>query len=159
MARERQAADHPIGFLPTQRYRRAMWSDVAQWRMYEDVGEPWFGFQAVRDLDGLPPEILLVPLPGHTMGHAGVAIQSNGGWLLNAGDSFMHHGQIDSAHPRCPIGLQIYQAIMSTDRDARLANIERLRELKRDCGSKIQIFAAHDSAQLAAMRGGLVLSD
>ncbi|WP_377298645.1 MBL fold metallo-hydrolase [Rhizobium sp. SGZ-381] len=55
MAKERQAADHPAGFVPTQRYRRAMWRDVAQWRMYEDAREPWFGFQAVRDLAGFLP--------------------------------------------------------------------------------------------------------
>jgi dihydrofolate reductase len=35
-------------------------------------GEPWFGFERVRPLDGLPPEIALIPLIGHTFGHAGV---------------------------------------------------------------------------------------
>ncbi|WP_377298644.1 hypothetical protein [Rhizobium sp. SGZ-381] len=68
----------------------------------------------------------------------------------------MHHGQLDGTEPNCPVGLRIYQAIMSMDRNARLSNIERLRDLKRDFGSQIQIFASHDSAQLAAMRGGLV---
>ena len=32
------------------------------------------GFDGVRQLEGLPPEILMVPMPGHTWGHAGVAV-------------------------------------------------------------------------------------
>ena len=51
------------------------WDDVRHWRTYRSGGERWFGFEAVRDLDGLPPEILMIPLPGHTGGHAGVAIR------------------------------------------------------------------------------------
>jgi glyoxylase-like metal-dependent hydrolase (beta-lactamase superfamily II) len=58
--------------LQTRRYRPEQWDEVREWRHYEADGESWFGFEAVRDLDGLPPEILLVPLPGHTWGHAGV---------------------------------------------------------------------------------------
>src|SRR3546814_2886084 len=60
-------------------------------------GERWFGFEAVRDLDGLPPEILLVPLPGHTWGHSGVAVQEDGGgWLLHAGDAYFYRGEVGS---------------------------------------------------------------
>ncbi|MDH6264839.1 glyoxylase-like metal-dependent hydrolase (beta-lactamase superfamily II) [Rhizobium sp. SG_E_25_P2] len=152
MSGERQAAENARGFIARQRYRPAMWKDVKQWRMYETGGETWFGLQSVRDLDGLPPEILMAPLPGHTVGHAGVAIRSADRWLLNAGDSFMHVGQLDPTRPNCPAGIELYQAIMSTNRNARLDNLERLRELKRDHGSDVSIFASHDGVQLAAMR-------
>ncbi len=153
MTGERKAAENAKGFVARQRYRPSMWKDVTDWRMYEAEGEAWFGFRSVRDLDGLPPEILMIPLPGHTTGHAGVAIRSGDRWLLNAGDSFMHDRQLDGVHPYCPMGIEIYQAIMGTDRYARLDNIERLRDLKRDHGSEVRIFASHDSIQLAAMRG------
>lgn len=152
MATEREAANNARGFVARQRYRPAMWKDVREWRTYEPSGEAWFGFEAVRGLDGLPPEFLMAPLPGHTLGHAGVAILGDDGWLLNAGDSFMHDGQLDPAHPHCPIGIDIYQAIMSSDRNARLANIERLRGLKRDHGASVRIFASHDDIQFKAMR-------
>lgn len=154
LSAERRAAETSRGFVARQRYRPSMWKDVRDWRLYEAEGEAWFGLQSVRDLDGLPPEILMLPLPGHTLGHAGVAIKSDGRWLLNAGDSFMHDGQLDMANPHCPVGIEVYQAIMSTDRRARLDNLERLRTLKRDHGSEVSIFASHDSVQLAAMRGG-----
>src|SRR3712207_8497318 len=50
------------------------------------AGEGWFGFDAVRQLQGLPPEILLVPLPGHTHGHAGVAVRHDSRWMLLTGE-------------------------------------------------------------------------
>lgn len=54
------------GFVPRNRYRPSQFDEVRNWRRYGAQGEPWFGFDAVRQLDGLPPELLLVPLPGHT---------------------------------------------------------------------------------------------
>ncbi|MFX5157655.1 hypothetical protein ABTC76_19800, partial [Acinetobacter baumannii] len=61
----------------TLRYRPAQWGDTSRWHTYPSrAGGRWFGFDAVTQLDNLPPEILLVPLPGHTAGHAGVAIET-----------------------------------------------------------------------------------
>jgi glyoxylase-like metal-dependent hydrolase (beta-lactamase superfamily II) len=150
---ERHTAENARGFVARQRYRPSMWKDVRDWRLYEAQGEAWFGLRSVRDLDGLPAEILMVPLPGHTLGHAGVAIRSEGRWLLNAGDSFMYDGQLDIANPHCPVGSKAYQAVMSTDRRARLDNMAKLRELKRHHGSEVSIFASHDNMQFLAMRG------
>lgn len=151
MERERDAAESKRrAFVANQRYRPLQWDDVRDWRTYAAGGDPWFGFEAVRDLDGLPPEILMVPLRGHTAGHAGVAVCTGTGWLLNAGDAYMHHDQMDACRPRCPWGLGIYQRVMDFDRPARLANQERLRELKRDAGAEISIFCSHDTCELAA---------
>lgn len=153
MAAERSAAEATrLNFIARQRYRPSMWDSVRDWRTYSGGGENWFGFETVRALDGLPPEILLVPLRGHTLGHAGVAIRVENGWLFNAGDSFMHHDELDALTPRSPVGLKIYQSIMSSDRTARLANQDRLRALNRDYGSSITIFASHDTARLALLK-------
>ena len=66
------------------------------------------GFERVRQLSGVPPEVLLVPLPGHTLGHAGVAIErTSGNWVLQAGDAYFYHaGWIYSIHgdPQCHVG-------------------------------------------------------
>jgi glyoxylase-like metal-dependent hydrolase (beta-lactamase superfamily II) len=53
--------------------------------LYEDTGERWFDFAAIR----LPftPEMWLVPLFGHTRGHCGVAIHTGTGWLFHVGDA------------------------------------------------------------------------
>jgi glyoxylase-like metal-dependent hydrolase (beta-lactamase superfamily II) len=153
MGTERDAAENKRqGFFARQRYRPLLWDGVRDWRTYAAGGEPWFGFDAVRDLDGLPPEILMVPLPGHTLGHAGVAVQTEQGWLLNAGDAYFLHEEMDADHPRCTLGLRAYQAILEVDRDARLRNQERLRELKRSHGREVTIFCSHDAQELAALQ-------
>jgi glyoxylase-like metal-dependent hydrolase (beta-lactamase superfamily II) len=151
MEAEREAAERKRrGFVARQRYRPLQWGDMRDWRTYAGGGESWLGFEAVRGLDGLPPEILLVPLRGHTAGHAGVAVRTGSGWLLHAGDAYLHHGQIDPVRPHCPWGLTVYQSIMDTDRPARRANQARLRQLKRDHSADVAIVCSHDAHELAA---------
>ena len=153
MEAERDAAEHKRrGFVARRRYRPAQWDDVRDWRTYAGAGERWLGFESVRQLDGLPPEILMVPMPGHTWGHAGVAIASDDGWVLNAGDAYFYRRELDSDRRRCTPGLRIYQRLMDTDRELRFANQERLRDLKRDHGGEVTIFCSHDQKELEAMQ-------
>jgi glyoxylase-like metal-dependent hydrolase (beta-lactamase superfamily II) len=75
--------------------RPRRWTDLAyvrrhlghgpEWALYEESGERWFDWPAVR----LPfdPEMWLVPLFGHTCGHCGVAVRTPSGWLFHAGDA------------------------------------------------------------------------
>jgi glyoxylase-like metal-dependent hydrolase (beta-lactamase superfamily II) len=55
------------------------------WAFYDDTGEKWYDFDAIR----LPfqPEMWLLPLPGHTRGQCGVAIKQKDGWLLQTSDA------------------------------------------------------------------------
>ncbi len=58
-AREKEVADQRRGgvFVSRKRYRPQQWDTVANWSLYPlGGGERWFGFDAVRDLEGLPPE-------------------------------------------------------------------------------------------------------
>jgi glyoxylase-like metal-dependent hydrolase (beta-lactamase superfamily II) len=158
MEKEREAAERKRrGFVARQRYRPAQWDGARDWRAYAGRGEGWFGFEAVRDLDGLPPEILLIPLAGHTAGHAGVAIQRGGDWLLHAGDAYLHHAQM-APRPSCPPGLAVYQRIMDTDHEARAANLQRLRDLNGRLGSKLDIFCSHDTSEFLARRNAQALA-
>jgi glyoxylase-like metal-dependent hydrolase (beta-lactamase superfamily II) len=112
------------------------------------LGERWYGFDAVRELKGLPPEILLIPLAGHTRGHAGVAIHTLDGWVLHAGDAYFFPGEVHAAHPHCPPGLAMFEAMVQTERRSRLENQERLRELARDHGAKVTVFSAHSAIEM-----------
>jgi len=143
---ELRAANWRDGYVGRARYRPRQWDGVP-WHTYGPHGEPWFGFPAVRALDGLPPEVLMVPLIGHTRGHCGVAVDTANGWLLNAGDAYFHHTEMDASHPRCPAGLRAYQRLMEVDRTARLANQERLRELLRSHGGDVTVFCGHDRTE------------
>jgi glyoxylase-like metal-dependent hydrolase (beta-lactamase superfamily II) len=149
-AREKEVADAGRGgvFVGTRRYRPEQWDEVERWALYPlGRGEQWLGFDCVRDLEGLPPEILLVPLAGHTWGHSGVAVDSGQGWLFYAGDAYFHHGEIGRATRRCPPGMRAYQAMMEVDRTARMANQQRLRDLSIARADEVDIFCAHDKAE------------
>jgi len=124
---------------------------VRDWRFYDPTGERWFGFGSVRNLDGLPPEILMIPLPGHTMGHAGIAIDTPDGWLLNAGDAYFYRHEMDE-DSSCTPGLLAYQRMMEEDRPLRLHNQERLRILANDGRSNVKIFCSHDPIELEALQ-------
>jgi glyoxylase-like metal-dependent hydrolase (beta-lactamase superfamily II) len=150
-AREKEVADQRKGglFVGPRRYRPGQWDEVNSWKLYPmGGGEPWFGFDCVRDLDGLPPEILLVPLAGHTWGHSGIAIREDGGgWLLHAGDAYFYRGEVGSETYSCPPGMRGYQRMMEVDRNARLTNQQRLRRLSLDRADEVRLFCAHDAVE------------
>ena len=149
MQTEREAAQTRHGFINSKRYRPQQWDEVKQWQYYASGGEPWFGFEAVRDLQGLPPEILLIPLPGHTRGHAGVAIQTSDGWLLHAGDAYFYRHEMDASNRHCTPGLAAYQRLMEVDRTARLHNQDRLHALS-STHDDVRLFCSHDAVELKA---------
>jgi glyoxylase-like metal-dependent hydrolase (beta-lactamase superfamily II) len=145
------------GFVPRNRYRPAQYNEVDKWRRYTGQGEGWHGFPAVRQLEGLPPEILLVPLPGHTWGHAGVAIDTGGGWLLHAGDAYFYRDEMRQLKRHCTPGLRAYQTMMEVDRTQRLANQEKLRRLSVEKAGEIRILCAHDVVEFEAAAAGRLL--
>lgn len=147
---EKAVADEQQGgrFVGTRRYRAQQWDEVADWSLYPlGGGERWFGFDCVRDLQGLPPEILLIPLTGHSWGHAGVAIREPGGWMLHAGDAYFHRGEMAASGYACPPGLRGYQAMMEVDRAARLRNQAKLRHLVAGTDETVRLFCAHDAVE------------
>ncbi len=146
-AREKEVADQRKGgvFVGTRRYRPGQWDDVESWKLYPfGGGEAWFGFDCVRDLDGLPPEILLVPLAGHTWGHSGVAIREDGGgWLLHAGDAYYLRAELDrDDHP-----VSALTARRADDNPRRVASLEHLRRLAREHRDEIDLVGYHDFAE------------
>lgn len=159
MAREYDDAFGPKhGIVARNRWRERQLNGVRDWRRYGARGERWFGFDAVRDLEGLPPEILLVPLPGHTWGHAGVALSGDDGrWLLHAGDAYFYRGEMRGARRRCTPGLRAYQRLMEVDATSRLANQERLRALSVERRAEVTVTCTHDPAELEACRAGAPL--
>lgn len=142
------AATQPPTWRERLRYRTVQWAHGPNWARYETTGEPWFGFDAVRTLSGLPEEILLIPLAGHSPGHAGVAVDTGDGWLLHAGDAYFFHGEVDPAYPSCPQGLRWFQSVVEHERAARLANQDRLRKLVAEHRDEVRVCSAHDPLEL-----------
>lgn len=135
-------------WLDRQRFRPAQWSTMANWVTYHPgEGEAWHGFSRVHALDGLPSDIAMIPLIGHTLGHAGVAVKRGDKWLLQAGDAYMFHGEMNIHQPHCTPGLRFYQWMMEKDRKARLWNQARLRDLVRMHGNLVDVICSHDMVE------------
>ncbi|GGC69445.1 hypothetical protein GCM10011504_54170 [Siccirubricoccus deserti] len=152
MEPEAKAARQREGLLGRARWRPAQWGDTSRWRTYSDRTEGrWFGFDAVTDMEGLPPELLLVPLPGHTPGHAGVAIEGPRGWMLHAGDSYFSRAEVHADPPSCPPGTAAYERMMAWDSRLHWANQARLRALLREPDAPVAVFCTHDPVEYVAM--------
>jgi glyoxylase-like metal-dependent hydrolase (beta-lactamase superfamily II) len=151
-----QERDHAVAqntWLDRQRFRPQQWASRDRWQVYTaGQGERWFGFDCVRSLEGLPPEVLMVPLAGHTFGHAGIAIQTADQWLLQAGDAYFYHREMDATEPWCTPGLRFYQTLMEKHRGDRLRNQQRLRAL-RETQDEVEIFCAHDPHDFERLSG------
>lgn len=151
---ERNAAVAQKTVLDRMRFRPQQWSTRGQWRMYPSGGgEPWFGFDAVRSLEGISDEIVMVPLIGHTLGHAGIAVRRANDWLLLAADAYFYHAEMDPDRPRCTPGLRFYQWMMEKDRKLRLLNQKRLRELRREASGQVEVMCSHDVVEFERLAG------
>jgi len=154
LAAEREAARLRATWLDRARYRPQQWSTEDHWKAVDPgSGIPWLGFEHACALEGVPPEILLVPLIGHTLGHCGVAVRRPEGWLLLAGDAYFFREEMNLERPWCTPGLRFYQWMLEKDRAARLYNQERLRELKRARGREVEICCSHDVVEFERLSG------
>jgi glyoxylase-like metal-dependent hydrolase (beta-lactamase superfamily II) len=151
-APELRAALNPPTPMERNRYRAAQLSSVAKWAPVEAGGEDWFGFSSVRALPGGRDDVLLIPLPGHTRGHCGVAVWTGDGWLLHCGDAYFRHAEISPKGGRIPPGLRWLESLVNVDKAARLANQKRLMELAADHTSEVALVCSHDPVELAACR-------
>ncbi len=148
-AAELDAALRPATSKERLRYLPDQWAHGPDWVEHTTRGETWNGFSAVRDLPGLPPEVLLGPLAGHTRGHAGVAVNTGERWLLHAGDAYFSPLQM-AERPSCPPATRAFQTMFQADRAARVHNLNRLNELARS--GAVEVFSAHDSTEFDRAR-------
>jgi glyoxylase-like metal-dependent hydrolase (beta-lactamase superfamily II) len=147
-AREHAAAMARATFKEKERYKPAHWAHEPTWKLYEESGDSWLGFEAVRGVAGTKDEVLVIPLHGHTRGHAGVAIKSGSGWLLHAGDAYFFRGEVDPEKPHCTPALAWFQKTFAIDDRERVRNRDRLQALSRDRRGEVTIFSAHDPVEL-----------
>jgi glyoxylase-like metal-dependent hydrolase (beta-lactamase superfamily II) len=130
------------------RYWPYQWAHGPDWVTYSaGTGESWFGFEGVRELEGLPG-MALVPLPGHSPGHCGVAVRVDSGWLLHAADAYFDHREMDPVAPRSTPGLAGFQNWLQFDPSARRESRARLRELAGTHGDEVEVFCTHDPVEL-----------
>jgi glyoxylase-like metal-dependent hydrolase (beta-lactamase superfamily II) len=126
------------------RYRPVQWSHSPNWCTYAKPTSTWFGFDAFElDLPLIAP-LLLIPLPGHTPGHCGVAIRRESNWLLHVGDAYYLRAELaDASHP-----VDALARINATDDPARRSTLQRLRDLLAQHAGQVQTVGYHDVSEL-----------
>jgi glyoxylase-like metal-dependent hydrolase (beta-lactamase superfamily II) len=147
---EHRAAMNPATLPERERYRPQHWAHGPRWSLRSEQGERWFGFAGVRAIPGID-DVLLIPLQGHTRGHCGIAVRTEQGWWLHAGDAYFFHAEMRQPS-RCPPGLVLFQRLVAIDNRMRLDNQARLRELVRDHGSEVRVHCAHCVVEFEAAR-------
>ncbi|MEV6205840.1 MBL fold metallo-hydrolase [Kitasatospora sp. NPDC051914] len=137
------------------RYLPAQWAHGPLWVEHprERATESWYGLQGIRILPGEVPDLLLVPLAGHSRGHCGVAVREADGWLLHCGDAYFSHTDVDPRSPRRPLGLTAFQRLVAVDDRARRETLERLCDLRRTHADEVRLICAHDPFDLTAAAG------
>lgn len=152
-------AEHAAAIDPARRdrgrYRRCQYAHGPRWRIHQTGrgGDRWFGFESIRVLPGVEPEILLIPLPGHSAGHTAVAVRDGAGWMLHCGDAYFNRSEL-ATPSRIAAGIGLFERLVAADNAVRLANQARLRELIAGHGDEVRLFCSHDHIELARCRGG-----
>ena len=142
------AAEHAYATTkPQRRHWAYQWAHGPDWVLYDDQdAQPWLGLEGARALDGLAG-MYLVPLPGHSPGQCGVAIEGGAqvAWLLHAADAYFHRGEMASGS--APRSIERFERFVSADEGARLQTQERLRSLVRERGDAVDVFCSHDASE------------
>ncbi len=145
---EYQAAFNPKGMVEKGRYLPGSRAHDPQLVRHDPAaGEGWHGFASAKELVEISPGIVLISMPGHSRGHAAVAVETDTGWVLHAGDTFYHHGEVDGTGS-VPKMLPVMERFMASSFEQVLANQHRLGEVAQDLTNNIFVINAHDSTLL-----------
>jgi glyoxylase-like metal-dependent hydrolase (beta-lactamase superfamily II) len=149
-AAEADAALHPLTAVEKGRYLPGPRShNPILVRHDPGTGDGWRGFAAALELTDIAEGVVLVSLPGHTRGHAAVAVNTGNRWLLHVGDAFYHHAQIDGSDQKPPRSLQAMERLIAVDWNKVQDNHARLTELWAAGDENLRLFNAHDPTLLA----------
>lgn len=150
-AKEKQAALVRRTFNAHARYRSVQLAHGPAWETYETLGEAWKGVPAVRQLAGLPPEILALPMPGHSRGHAAIAVDTGRGWLVHAGDAYFHRSVTERGDASgTPWALRWVERLIAFDYKGVRTTHAMLAELAKR--HDVTVFSAHDPVEYERLR-------
>lgn len=125
------------------RYAPAHYTYGPRWNCYPSMKRTWFGLEARPLALGFQAQVLLIPLFGHTLGHCGVAIEQDNGWLLHVGDAYYLRDELESDD--APISK--LSAVRADDDGLRSQSLAELRRLKRDHAGEIRMVCYHDLSE------------
>lgn len=132
-------------FMSKQRYSQKQWAYAPRFETHAGPGDVWkFGLTGIEVLPG----ITYIPMPGHTKGHAAVAVEPEGGGvLLHAGDAVFDASSYTPTSPAGkPLGkigkLRAFEKVIAQDGKKLAGNHATLSRLNGEEG--VTVFNAHD---------------
>lgn len=141
-ADEAEAMRRPRTALERRRVSLPQWSHRPRIVEHSPGEREWLGLGGAREiLDG----VLLVPLPGHTAGHSGVAVRTDDGWALHAGDAFGSPRLLSAGQEPLPVRLR--QRVLAHDAAAMRrsqAGIAGVREQAQKRQVDLVVVNGHD---------------
>lgn len=151
-AAEALAALTPPTLKERIRYNAAQWSHRPHIVEHSPYGETWMGFAAATELREIAEGIVLVSLPGHSRGHACIAVDDGTRWLLHVGDAIDSHHELEGHPHKAPLGLRLQARLNAYDVELFVRNQQRLHELWQRHDPNLHIVCAHDPEMFAAAR-------
>jgi len=146
--REYEAAMSRATFSERRRYLPNRWAHGPKWKIRGEGFDDWYGF--TRACETLP-DVFLVPLIGHTRGHCGVAVKSEGKWLFHCGDAYFDRTQIEAGSTVPPPGIRLHQKWASVDAEASRVAQSRITEILTRHGAEVSLFCSHDPIEYARL--------
>ena len=141
---ELESANHPRTRFEKLRFLKDLWQNHPHFELYGIPGqtghrEAFHDFELIP-LKGIPEEITLIALPGHTPGHAGVYLRERN--FVFAGDACLNQGVLTEASQ--PVPVRIYQATTTMNPEAWHQSVQGLKKL---CACGVTVCCAHDREQ------------
>lgn len=153
-AAEHAAAVTAPDWRDKQRYRTRQWAHGPQWVLHEGRGDAWRSGLTGHEVI---PGITLVPMPGHSKGHAAVAVDAGErGLFVHAGDAAFDASVYGATGadgaPLEEIGLlRGFEKVIGRDRVAIAENHRTLARLHAEDG--VTVVTAHDRRVLDPLLG------
>jgi len=151
---EYEAVTKPQDMYERYPYRAEHWSHGPDWVVHPLQGDEWFGFDCTPPVGLGSTEFCLVPLPGHTRGHSGVALRLPDGWLLHCGDAYTFHGDVNPENPFRPPYYRLIRPLFNLNKPFGQIgkHSPRLRALLRAHGDQVRLTCSHDPHELEKFR-------
>jgi len=125
------------------RYNQRLVDHHPNLKLYESFDENWNGFAAAKVEVGTVAAIKLIALPGHTLGHCGVAVETESESIFYTGDAYYLRDELFiSDHPAIPVSQQ-----SAMDSEAQRMTATSIRDLMMREHSSLRIFGYHDPGE------------
>ncbi len=151
---EHEAVTQPRDMYERYPYRREHWAHGPHWAPHALEGDDWYRFACTPYVDLGGAGFCFVPLTGHTRGHSGVALHTNGRWLLHCGDAYTYHGDVDPVHPSQPSYSRLFRLLFHLNKAFRQIgkHSPRLRALLDEHSDEVTLTCSHDPHDLEVCR-------